>query len=154
MRAVPPNPSDTEVIQVKPDTSIIAALATNPTALQAYLAACDTAVIEPDVDSEGSASLTRPATRKGSNPRSSARAKATPKRTPAKASGKGKRTPKSAPTEWIVDPAWAGVEASPRMLAAALYWGIPAATCNKLKGDKLALSTAIGNKRGIPVVSK
>ena len=150
MRAVPPNPSDTEVIQVKPDTNIIAALASNPTALQAYLAACDTAVIEPDVDTTQATP-----TRKGSHPRSSARAKATPKRTPAKsARAKGKRTPKATPTEWIVDPAWAGVEASPRMLAAALYWGIPAATCNKLKGDKLALSTAIGNKRGIPVVSK
>ena len=144
MRAVPPNPSDTEVIQVKPDTNIIAALASNPTALQAYLAACDT-----DVDTTQATP-----TRKGSHPRSSARAKATPKRTPAKARGKAKRTPKATPTEWIVDPAWAGVEASPRMLAAALYWGIPAATCNKLKGDKLALSTAIGNKRGIPVVSK
>lgn len=148
MWAVPPNPSDTEVIQVKPDTTIIAALASNPTALQAYLAACDTAIVEPDVDTTQAIP-----TRKGSNPRSSARAKATPKRTPAKATGKrtNKRTPKAAPEAWVVNPDWAGIPASPRMLAAALYWGIPTATCNKLKGDKLALSLEIARKRGIPV---
>ena len=124
------------------DANIIAALASNPPALTAYLAACD-GQSAPDQEMPK-------ATRKGANPRSSARAngKATPKAAPK---ARKAREPKATPTEWIVNPAWAGEQASPRMLAAALYWGVPTATCNKLKSDKLALSLAIAKARGIPV---
>lgn len=128
------------------DPSIVASLAHDPAALRAYMDAVNGSGVQVVQDEP------KKATHKRSSARSAIPAK--PVRTKGTTKGKGKREPKAIPTEWVVDPAWAGVEASPRMLSAALYWGIPVATCNKLKSDKLALATAIGNKRGIPVVTK
>ena len=137
LHRIPPNPYGKEAMSTY-DPAIVASLAHDPAALRAYLDAQNTG--------------TKPATpAKSSRKRSSARASAKPASKPARSSKR--REAKPAPTEWIVKPEWAGVPASPRMVAAALHYGVPVATCNKLAGDKLALSTAIGRKRGLPVVT-
>lgn len=83
-----------------------------------------------------------PAPKKSSTRKSSKPATAASARKPA-------RTAKPKPKVWTVKRSWVGVDPSPRMIGAALYYGCSAASVEGL--DKHDLSKLIGKTRKVKV---
>ena len=116
----------------------------NPDTLAAIVAQAVAAAL---AGTEGNVPASEPKPKRGGTTRSSAGTST--RRTSGPKSSAARKPAKPAPTEWVVRESWAGVKPSPRMLGAALHYGLTPAKVAKL--DKLALSCAIATHRGIPI---